>query len=499
MRFWKSRAKDLQDTLRDTEFTLKDFEESSKELEKEMDRELNSANSRASELQLRAEKLKGEVDDWKTKYQRTLADHNTTLQGLNKELSMLRESHNIYKNKLRDMELDNDELENAERMVASSLADMEGRYNKAIERTALLEEELVEKSRLEEENQRLKDELQEVNEELSVLRDRLASGHPSTRAETPVMASNKRFSTTDVAQRPLSRLSDRPPSRTTSHFSQATKAKSVIGRTSVSAHARRDSSDIRATMNESPSMVSSPSQTALRARQSLSGRPTSSRASRANATRGSSMAKMAGLLQNLRDLQATVHTATRISQPDVSSAIPRPSSRLSSSIGPSSTPRRYVEPRHDDTASPSSIPVPSSGLSRSRSERPSSRLSMAHASADSRRDYTSIPSSIRSQTPTFEHASLDFLEQDPAKLRRRSQQTIMSSVGNTSLSASTVSRPRGSTVTSTSNPLRKSHAEEGSLSALRKSINPRTGRPAPPPSFRTMTLTRQRSGSMDSS
>ena len=58
------------------------------------------------------------------------------------------------------MELDNDELENAERMVASSLNDMESRYNKAIERTAMLEEELVEKSRLEEENQRLKDELQ---------------------------------------------------------------------------------------------------------------------------------------------------------------------------------------------------------------------------------------------------------------------------------------------------------------------------------------------------
>ncbi|MCO5606316.1 hypothetical protein L7F22_060503 [Adiantum nelumboides] len=44
-------------------------------------------------------------------------------------------------------------------MIASSLQDMEQRYNKAIERTALLEEELVEKSKLEEENQRLKDEL----------------------------------------------------------------------------------------------------------------------------------------------------------------------------------------------------------------------------------------------------------------------------------------------------------------------------------------------------
>lgn len=50
------------------------------------------------------------------------------------------------------------------RMVASSLADMESRYNKAIERTALLEEELVDKSKLEEENQRLKDELRGEHE-----------------------------------------------------------------------------------------------------------------------------------------------------------------------------------------------------------------------------------------------------------------------------------------------------------------------------------------------
>jgi nuclear distribution protein NudE len=36
---------------------------------------------------------------------------------------------------------------------------MENRYNKAVERTALLEQELVDKARLEEELQRVKDEL----------------------------------------------------------------------------------------------------------------------------------------------------------------------------------------------------------------------------------------------------------------------------------------------------------------------------------------------------
>ena len=45
-------------------------------------------------------------------------------------------------------------------MIASSLAEMESRYNKALERTVMLEEELVAKARLEDDNQRLRDELQ---------------------------------------------------------------------------------------------------------------------------------------------------------------------------------------------------------------------------------------------------------------------------------------------------------------------------------------------------
>lgn len=50
-----------------------------------------------------------------SKYQTSLIEHNKTLAEMSRELSQLRESHNIYKAKLRDMELDNDELENAER------------------------------------------------------------------------------------------------------------------------------------------------------------------------------------------------------------------------------------------------------------------------------------------------------------------------------------------------------------------------------------------------
>jgi len=72
VRYWKGRYYDLQDTLRETEATLHDFMDSSKELEKEMDREISAAQSKINELQVKSEKLKGDVDEWKVcAYKRT--------------------------------------------------------------------------------------------------------------------------------------------------------------------------------------------------------------------------------------------------------------------------------------------------------------------------------------------------------------------------------------------------------------------------------------------
>ncbi len=184
IKHWKSKVADMQDALRETESSLQDFMESSKELEMEMEKELSTSNKTISDLKRRNDQLSGDLEDWKSKYSRALSEHNATLTNLQKELGQLREATDVYKAKLRDTEMTNDELENAERMIASSLADMEGKYNKTIEKTALLEEELIEKTRLEEENQRLKDELREMTEEMAVLRDVVTRSRAVSRAET---------------------------------------------------------------------------------------------------------------------------------------------------------------------------------------------------------------------------------------------------------------------------------------------------------------------------
>lgn len=89
---------------------------------------------------------------------------------LQKELEAIRQSEASLRSRLRDIELDNDDLEKSERAISSTLSDVESRYNKAVERTALLEHELVDKARLEEELQRTKDELRENIEELAIVK-----------------------------------------------------------------------------------------------------------------------------------------------------------------------------------------------------------------------------------------------------------------------------------------------------------------------------------------
>ncbi|CAJ0752541.1 8287_t:CDS:2 [Entrophospora sp. SA101] len=61
---------------------------------------------------------------------------------MQRELDSLRKVEKTYAVKTRELELDNDDLERTERAAKSSLQDLENKYNKAIERNAILENEL---------------------------------------------------------------------------------------------------------------------------------------------------------------------------------------------------------------------------------------------------------------------------------------------------------------------------------------------------------------------
>lgn len=79
--------------------------------------------------------------------------------------------------KLRDIEVANDDFERQARNTTSSLEDLESKYNVAIERAVLLEEEIKigeqERERLRVEAQRLKEELSDLRIEADILQDKI--------------------------------------------------------------------------------------------------------------------------------------------------------------------------------------------------------------------------------------------------------------------------------------------------------------------------------------
>ena len=85
--------------------------------------------------------------------------HNSTTTSLQRELDQLRQEHQKLKVQMRELEMGNDDLERNERAVSSTLADVEAKYGRVLEEKILMEQELYEKAKVEEECQRLKDEI----------------------------------------------------------------------------------------------------------------------------------------------------------------------------------------------------------------------------------------------------------------------------------------------------------------------------------------------------
>ncbi|KAH8920423.1 hypothetical protein BT69DRAFT_413060 [Atractiella rhizophila] len=167
---YRSLSQSLSATLEDTRSALEDFQSSSKELEYELERELASTEVREKELKAKVERLGADVEDWKGKYQNAVRENSSSMTKMQREVETLRASQQQLKDRLRDMENDNDELEKSERAMETTLQDLEQRHDRAIERATLLEDELINKAQLEEEIQRVKDELRDTLEELAIFR-----------------------------------------------------------------------------------------------------------------------------------------------------------------------------------------------------------------------------------------------------------------------------------------------------------------------------------------
>ncbi|KAK8041785.1 nuclear distribution protein nudE [Apiospora rasikravindrae] len=152
---------------------LADFRDSSHELEQELEKDLDAADKRERSLQEKAESLQFEADEWKEKCKNAKAEGNAAQNALEKEITTLREANRAMQHKLRDIEVANDDFERQARNTTSSLEDMESKFNQAIERTVMMEEEI---KMGEQERETLRIEAQRLREgavEAEILQDKL--------------------------------------------------------------------------------------------------------------------------------------------------------------------------------------------------------------------------------------------------------------------------------------------------------------------------------------
>ncbi|KAJ5084145.1 hypothetical protein NUU61_008724 [Penicillium alfredii] len=197
------------------EAELADFQTSSRELEAELEKDIEASEKRERQLKEKVDTMRYEVDEWKTKYKQSKSEGNSAQNNLQKEITTLRDAHRTLQLKLRDIEVANDDFERQARNTTSSLEDMESKYNIAIERGVLLEEEVKngeqEREGLRIENQRLRDELSELKIEAEIVQEKLRnteSGGFRRRKPTPLYRSPSTPQTLDIF--------DRSPGTTTS-------------------------------------------------------------------------------------------------------------------------------------------------------------------------------------------------------------------------------------------------------------------------------------------
>ncbi|KAA8897790.1 NUDE protein [Sphaerosporella brunnea] len=114
---------------------------------------------------------------WASKYNKSKTEANTAQNALQKEITTLREQNRAMQLRLRDMEVSNDDFERQERIVMSSLEDIESKYNHSLERGVMLEEEVrateQEREALRIEVQRLRDEMSDMKVEQEITVEKL--------------------------------------------------------------------------------------------------------------------------------------------------------------------------------------------------------------------------------------------------------------------------------------------------------------------------------------
>jgi NUDE protein, C-terminal conserved region len=149
-----------------------------------------------------------------TKFMNSKTEANKAQDTLQKEITTLRNSSRDLQMKLRDIEVSNDDIEKQARNTHSSLEDLEKKYDVAIERGVMMEEEIrngdQERETLRIETQRLRDQLGDLKVEADITAEKLRN------AEVALELSHERHHISTGPEPPHSPVSETSPATTTS-------------------------------------------------------------------------------------------------------------------------------------------------------------------------------------------------------------------------------------------------------------------------------------------
>lgn len=388
-----------------------------------------------------------------TKYKQSKSEANNAQNTLQKEITSLRDANRTLQLKLRDIEVANDDYERQARNTTSSLEDLESKYNVAIERGVLLEEEIrsgeQEREDLRIDNQRLRDELSDLKVEAEIVQEKLrhTEGHGFRRRKpTPLYRSPSTPQTLEIFDRSpgagtSSPVFATPPAKSTLASSTATPPSPPISEASTnfrkSINATPTFPRTRATGAEpvnsrtlhngraQPARPAPHSRTSSLAYSnggfSNGGRSTpsmsySSRNSLSKSTtsrpsglpKSGSLYQIRGLIGKMQKLEERVQSArSRLPAPSETSSRGSPHSRQGSVIGDSPMPSTvtvrkssrkrmsgssYGSSVRDSEGTPSHVPQSRQSTgARTGDSRPSSRTSLSSRSSFSQSVHSGVP------------------------------------------------------------------------------------------------------------
>lgn len=162
IKYWRNLASEYKEELDQVQRESDEYMADSKQLEKEYESTIDQNERKIKELTLINNRSQNEIDALRVKldiYYKETANQQTEIDSLKVEKQQLLK-------KIIELEKCNDDLERSRRIIEETMAGFEQALNSALEKNALLENEVDEKECLNEKLQRMADEMRDLKQEV---------------------------------------------------------------------------------------------------------------------------------------------------------------------------------------------------------------------------------------------------------------------------------------------------------------------------------------------